>query len=189
VRLLADEFLLTKRQILCASCSGEMVIPATAYSAIVQCKCCGAVYEYNPKISLLPELVFAEDGKQFSYVLTSDVSIGRESNSGYITLRNAMDQFFKQDTCIRNHFVSRQPHAKITMKEEFTLFSKGDSRMIIAKRKCYVEDCGSKHGTSLNDCMLKPHETRELKHEDRITLAPLSNLPLAIMFKEAARRC
>ena len=162
-----------------------MVVPITTCREILQCKSCKTTFEYNPTIQLVPMLVFEKDGKRTSYTLTSSIIIGRESKTDYITLRNEIDKFLKQDTYIRNHFVSRQPHAKITLNEECSLLFKGDNRRIIVKKKCFIEDCGSRNGTSVNDSMLKPNEKRELKHKDRITLAQLSALPLVVIYEES----
>ena len=180
---MTDKFLLTKRQVQCEACGAVVAVPVTTRNEILECKSCNTIYEYNPKIKLASTLVF-EEGKLI-LDLTSSVVIGRETDEGYITLMNVLDKFIIQNTHIRNFFVSRHPHAKISLNQEFIFYSEGNSRRIIEKKRFFIEDCGSMNGTSINDCMLKPNEKRELKNDDQIALAPLSASPLVITYRES----
>jgi pSer/pThr/pTyr-binding forkhead associated (FHA) protein len=162
-------------------CGAEMEIPLTSVTTLVKCKC-GTVYEYNPTVELLPYLLLEENKRSLEHPLTTSINIGREDNTDYLTLTCQHDESVKQKFYIRNRYISRN-HGKITMEEEFALSKKGSSK-IVAKKKCIIEDCGSTNGTSVNNRLLKPREPKELKHDDHITLAPNSNCPLTIVFKE-----
>ncbi len=171
-----------KRQTTCSECSSEIEIPITSTATRIKCKC-GVVYEYNPAVELLPYLMLQEENKPPSeYRLTASVKIGREDNSDYLTITSQDDPSIKQKFYIRNCYVSRN-HAKIAVEDQFTLQKQGGAKILL-KKKCMLEDCGSTNGTSVNDHLLKPREPKELKHNDRITLAPNSNFPMIIAFKE-----
>ncbi len=148
----------------------------------IKCRC-GTTYEYNPAVELESYLTFEDEKKQIlEFILTAPVKIGREDNSDYVTITNQDDPSLKQNLYLRNVYVSRQ-HSKIAIQEEFTLLKNGLPK-ILSKRKCILQDCGSTNGTAVNDRLLKPHEEKELKHNDTITLAPNSQFPLILIFRE-----
>jgi pSer/pThr/pTyr-binding forkhead associated (FHA) protein len=178
---LTDGFVIRKNHITCSECSREIEIPTTPAQTRIKCVC-GTTYEYNPTIKVQPYLILEDQNKQTSeYPIAASVRIGREDQD-YVTLTNQDDPSIKQNTYVRNIYVSRQ-HSKITVLEEFTFHKEGVQK-IISKKKCILQDCGSTNGTSINLRLLKPHEEKELKQNDLVTLAPNSNSPLTFIFKE-----
>jgi pSer/pThr/pTyr-binding forkhead associated (FHA) protein len=183
---LTDRLVPTKQQVKCPECAAQIEVSVNLRpNEIVHCYKCGRDSAYKP-IQLVPELVFERNNKQIIFPLTYDVTVGRECNDDYITLRSEIDQTVKQDTYIRNKCVTKQPHAKIKLNEELISYKDG-TRLL--KQKCSVEDASTTHGTAVNDKMLTPNEKRELKNGDIITLAPNSTMKLVIIFRESIRNC
>ncbi|MCW4018761.1 MAG: FHA domain-containing protein [Candidatus Bathyarchaeota archaeon] len=185
---MSSGFFLTEKQVKCENCGGLIQIPLTTDSTVITCEFCRSVYEYNPEVHLVPKLRFEDEEKQtFEYALATGVLIGREGSSNFITIQSDLNPSLKQNICIRNPYVSRCPHLRIKMQDEISISSCGESKRVINKKKCTVEDCKSTNGTAVNDHMLKLGEPWMLKHGDRIVLAPNSQLPLAIGFEETVQ--
>jgi hypothetical protein len=179
---LANSFVVRKRQITCSECSSIIDIPAATTTVVVKCRC-GTTFEYNPAVEFQPYLTFEGENKQTSeYPLCTTVKIGRDENSDYLTITCQDDESIKQNIYLRNVYISRQ-HAKILIQEEFLLENK-NSPTILAKKRCIIQDSGSTNGTSVNNRLLKPLEEKNLKHNDRVTLAPNSCCPVTFVFRE-----
>ncbi|MCW4006379.1 MAG: FHA domain-containing protein [Candidatus Bathyarchaeota archaeon] len=182
---MSNGFFLTEKQVKCENCGGTIKLPCTTGSAILTCEFCKSIYEYNPTVQVQTKLFFEDEAKTpFEYLLTAGVVIGRESKSPFVMIQSDVDPSLKQNLCIRNPFVSRVPHVRIRVVDCVNVFSCGESKRLLLKNQCTVEDCNSTNGTAVNNCLLKPCQQQTLKDGDKITLAPNSKLPLNIHFKE-----
>ena len=176
---------LRRTQAKCSACGGKIEIPETNAITILKCKFCNSTYEYNPATQIAPSLIF-EDGEKGRHRITmvDNIVICRGSGKGYMCIVCEADQSLIQYIPIRNRFVSRKRHVKINVKPEFKFLSNEKSAKIVSRKKCLIQDCSSTNGTSVNGHMLNPDESKELRNDDLIILAPLSPMPLKILFKE-----
>lgn len=176
--------LLRKRQAECEGCGAPIPIPLTENITVIECKHCGSLYEYDPTIPVMPKLVFERaDRSPFEYELSGSIIIGRECDYGYVKIRSEIDESIEENTYVRNPFISKE-HARIMVKKEYDFLSEGDTKKIVVKKKCFVEDLESRFGTTVNNVLLKPTELKEVKHNDKIVLAATSDLPILVIFKE-----
>jgi len=164
-----------------AICRCGAILPLT--QRIIKCGRCGLLYEYHPeKIALFTLEFQCGDNPLFSFQLFESVIIGRDGyDRNYIKIRSMEDRMKMENTYIRNIFISRD-HVAIHVEEEMIV--PRDGQEIIVKKKCKIEDLGSKNGTEINGIPLRPGMQYELKHNDIVILAPKTLLPLTITLKE-----
>lgn len=171
-----------KKEIKCEECGAR--IPLEGNAGTLKCESCGTEYEYWSETRVVPKLVFERiDRSPFEYELKSNIIMGRKSGKGYVEIRSVEVDSIRENTYIRNPFISRD-HCKITVEQGYDILTKGGSRKVVVKMKCLLEDLNSTWGTKVNDVLLKPDETRELKPNDIVVLAPKSSLPLTFLYKE-----
>ena len=171
-----------KKEIKCEECGAR--IPLKGDGGTFKCESCSTKYEYWPETKVVHKLIFQRiDRSPFEYELRSNITMGRESGKGYVEIRSVDVDSIRENTHIRNPFISRD-HCKITVEEGYNILTKADSRKIVVKMRCLIEDLESTWGTKVNDVLLKPDETRELKNNDTVVLAPKSSLPLKFLYKE-----
>lgn len=171
-----------EKQILCKECGQP--IPLKENVAALKCRYCGTEYEYSPEMRVITKLVFEKINRSpFEYELRGNVVIGRDSGKGYVEIRSDEVGSLNENTYIRNPFISRD-HCKITTEGQCIILTKGGSKRVVAKLRCLIKDLDSMWGTMVNGVFAKPNEARELNPNDRVVLAPKSDLPLIFVYKE-----
>jgi hypothetical protein len=171
---------LKERTTVCGKCGASILLPVSSGSVVCRC---GTLYEYSPESKIVSKLIFNRgNGLNSEHVLRGSVVIGRESGRHYIEIRSANTSCFKENTYVRNIFVAKE-QCKIETEEQ--IFADPSLRSVVAKLKCSIEDLASPGGTEVNNELLRLGELRELKHCDRIELAPRSAMPLVFSYIEA----
>lgn len=150
---------------------------------IIKCERCGLTYEHRPEktICLILEIKCGNVSTS-PFRLSESIIIGRDvHDEDYIKIRSRDNRMKMENTYIRNLYISRE-HIAIHVEDETIILS--NSQEIITRKRCKVEDLGSRNGTEINDLPLRPFCQHELKHNDKIVLAPKTPLPVIITLKE-----
>ena len=171
---------LFKRDVYCPECGAEIKIQDGAEQV---CSSCSTRYSYYPEKRIVSQLVFDRHNlDSFVYELNETIVIGRDSQ-GFVNLHYEDFDSIREYPNIRTHNIS-DPHARVRVEKVSMSREVNGSKELITKLKCSLEDALSKNGTCVNDQKLKTKQTRELKNNDTIILAPNCDRYVKITYKE-----
>jgi len=143
---------------------------------LITCPYCKKTYMITQIVVIVPKLILEkEEGKTFEFKLNERVVIGREPEHNFVIMELSGGRF--ENTYIRNPYISKR-HVEIEVAGEYVL-----EKTYVVK-KGLLQDLGSRFGTAINGYPLRRNEKRALNHNDRITLAHESPMPITIIYKE-----
>jgi hypothetical protein len=151
-------------------------------SRVIKCPKCAMLWEFRPEITTRSFITFDHPKKPFTYEITSDIVIGRDSTNDFVMISCPNSSLKPRYTNIRSYAVSHE-HAAINIKKVYEPYDKNDSSNIITKLKCSLKNIG-KFGIQKNDEIIPPDKFVELNDQDVFVLAPNKDKKVKITFEE-----
>ena len=176
----SGETTLVKNIISCDECGWPINIAQDCPEIV--CDACDYAYKLRLETSISSLLIFDRGHiPPHTYEINGNILLGRDEK-GYLKIWSEKIEAIQEHVPIWSLYISRK-HARIKVEKENKLIEKDDTKEIIGRLKCFIEDI-SLNGTQINGMNLRRGEFKELKNNDKITLAPSSDRYVTITFKE-----